>query len=91
MKVEIIVNPWKIAQSKSKLDSLSQKIQNRQLKLLFNESEGNVPDNMKILASNLLELGDALALLVYKTSKIMEQTSETFEHNLDGSNFIVEK
>lgn len=86
MSVEVIINSEKIAQAKSQLDDLARRIQNRQLRLVFGKSEGEVPDEMQALASNLLELGDALALLVSKTSQIVEQTGETFEHNLDGSN-----
>lgn len=91
MSVEVIVNSEKNAQAKSQLDNLARRIHNRQLRLVFSKSEGKVPDEMQTLASNLLELGDALALLVYKTSQIVEHTGETFEYNLDGSNIATGK
>ncbi len=91
MSVEVIVNSEKIAQEKSKLDNLATRIQNRQLRLVFSKSDGNVPEQMQILASNLLDVGDALALLVSKTSQIIELTGEKFERNLDDSNIAFGK
>lgn len=91
MSVEIIVNPKKIAQTNLNLNKIAKRIQNRQLNLNFDKSEGKVIDEMCILANNLLDLGDALSTLVFKTAQIIQQTGDTFEQNLDGSNFSVKE
>lgn len=85
MGPEIVINVYKIANAKIQLDALARKIQNRQIRIVFEKSQGNVPEEMKLLASNLLELGSAISQLVTKTSQVVVQVGEKFENNLDSS------
>lgn len=85
MSVEVIINEEKIAEAVSQFEKLALKLQNRQLKLVFSKSEGDMPDRMEELASSLQTLGSEFANFVMKTSKIVRQTGETFGQNLDGS------
>ena len=76
--VQIKVDTSELEKSERKLSTLSKSIANRRVKVQFTNAKGAVADNLTSAASQLNEIGAALAGLIQKPETAITNTRVSF-------------
>lgn len=76
--VQIKVDTSELEKSERKLSTLSKSIANRRVKVQFTNAKGAVADNLTSAASQLNEIGAALAGLIQKNETAITNTRVSF-------------
>lgn len=76
--VQIKVDTAELEKSERKLSTLSKSISNRRVKVQFTNAKGAVADNLTTVATQLNEIGAALASLIQKTETAITNTRVSF-------------